>query len=256
MILKSFKYILLTGVGLLLCSCNTYTPDREYDKNKQINNEMEQQKIKAEEQSKPQNIKCPPDKPMEQNGKCYPCDDWDNDYSKEECDKCPERVYKDGLCVFTRSPYPEYPLMYFTAIGDKDRSTRNGTNFEACDTMMSIKTTLENCSQCPNRKYKNGECFLSECPQGYFRDLLKQCIKCSTTWALETNDKEECDKCPERVYKEGLCILKECPKEAAIRQDGHCLDCERIFEQGEVEESECLKCPNRKYVNGECTFKE
>lgn len=206
-------------------------------------------------------IECPSDQPMEKAGKCYSCEDWDNDYSKEECGKCPEfRKFKDGLCIFTRSPDPKYPLMQFTAIGESDRFIQNGTVFDSCDTKSAVRSTPENCAQCPNRKYENGECVLSECPQGYFRGLMGNCFKCSTTGVSETSgnyeiSKEECDKCPERVHKDGLCILKECPKEAPIRQDGRCLDCGWRFERGEIEESECLKCPNRKYENGECVRK-
>ena len=308
MILKSFKYILLTGLGLLLCSCNTFTSDREYEnfmrieeekiknelillerqkqtnqqemlsiqkqweqlkkerqllsqekakiekekqklsqQEKQINNKIEQQKVNVKEQSNLEKIKCPPDRPIEKSGKCYPCDELKElSTTSENCALCPNRKFEKALCVLKECPEGYFPV-------------HSGTCFRCStdifDFARDYEISKEVCDRCPEREYKNGRCVLKECPKGSVRRnwLLGPGLDCPSCDALHIIDvtEEECNKCPNRIYKNEKCILKECPKDYSLDKRGVCRSCSTT-NAFESTKGSCEICSNRKYKDGLC----
>ena len=203
-------------------------------------------------------IECPKDAPMGKGEKCYPCEVNDNLFPEGECNKCPEfRKFENGLCTFTKSPYPDRPLMYTQeyTIGcirrhhSRPCGRRVGTYFSSCNELGAERVTEENCILCPDRKFENGSCVLKECPQKYFRDDEGNCLKCSQNYPYKTTE-EECQKCANSEYSDGKCYTK-CSEDEFRDERGRCVWCER---EGEVKTSEfeCNKCPNRLYSDGGC----
>ena len=202
---------------------------------------------------------------MQKNGKRYSCTTENIEFSKEECDKCSEfRTFENGLCVFSRSPYPQRPLMSITNVIESwgpRGSSYKAVYFESCNFLSSITTSPENCAQCSNREYVNGNCVLKTCPRFYFTGHRGRCFSCLATGISESIDnyqttKEECGRCPEREYKDGLCVLRECPQDSPVKsKEGGCYPCNFPLGELKIEEGECLKCPQREYKEGQCVEK-
>ncbi len=88
-----------------------------------------------------------------------------------------------------------------------------------CDIYQNIDTTEENCSQCPDRKYKNGLCIPqkrytkdNEIMTRFWGD--RECNDINSDY-LDHVIKEDCDKCPDRHYikeednTKGLCVTEK-----------------------------------------------
>lgn len=81
--------------------------------------------------------KCPPEKPLQTvSGKCISCDQLEGDII-QDCSICSASMDILGRCYKCNYPEP-------------------------------FPSTEENCSKCPERKYKDGSCFAKICPEGYF----------------------------------------------------------------------------------------
>lgn len=211
-------------------------------------------------------IECPKDMPMEKKGKCYSCKDSNSyeDFSEKECNKCPEfRKFENGRCTFTKSPYPDRPLMAKTVVlsyARRGRAPRRRSTlimeFFSCDELRATGTIEENCMVCPNRKFENGSCVLKECPQRYFQDDKGNCLDCSHDDPFKTRA-EECHKCPNRQYENGVCGQRECIKENFVKTSaGACVSCQNLkYLPRTMEKSECQKCANSEYKNGQCSIK-
>ena len=211
-------------------------------------------------------MECPVDKPMKKNGNCYPCEERDNLFSGEECNKCPKfRKFEDGLCIFTKSPYPDLPLFHiqeYTVVCPECIEECEScvpelisrTVFSSCDDNEIVPANKEDCALCPNRKYENGKCLLNECPKGYFRLDRGDCLRCGTEYSY-TVEEESCDNCPEREYKNGKCMLKTCPMYVPIKlSDGNCVSCSVAIGK-KITESDCAKCRDMDYIEGKCVQK-
>ena len=178
---------------------------------------------------------------------CRPCNDEEEDIRalesfKEECEKCPERIFGMGLCVLKNKPFSE----------------------QFCNDKRSwyYEVTKEMCDKCPNREYKDGHCNLKICPEGTFKNQGGDCFECGNTLTIVEEfyktSEQECAKCSNREYINGKCALKECPQNMFKNKEGYgCYRCEEEYNiPGRItSEQECSKCPNRKYVNGECVLK-
>ena len=208
-------------------------------------------------------IECPPDKPMEYKGECYPCENGNNLFSEEECNKCPEfRKFENGRCTFTKSPYPDRPLMYVQEdeipcfrgrrYHSRPCGHREKTYFSSCYNFGYERVTEENCLLCSNRKFENGFCILKECPQKYFRNSNGSCLDCSHNYPYKTSE-EECHRCSNRKYENGVCSKKECTGGFVKKAGEECISCQRLIDGAiDMEKSECQKCPNSEYKEGKC----
>ena len=113
---------------------------------------------------------CPKETPMRNfdfhiGVRCYPCDEIHFPFSEIQCNKCPElREYKEGKCVFKKSPNSKYPLINLGEEIQTDWHNRYEyiSGFYKCSTSKELTTTSENCALCPNREYVDGKCILKK----------------------------------------------------------------------------------------------
>jgi len=123
--------------------------------------------------------------------------------TKENCDKCPNREYKDGKCVL---------------VSCDAGKIKTGAGCLSCDDVWwrhwskgdEYYPTKDDCDKCPNRFWdeKYHECRLIECPDGYFKEGegCSSCDQRRRRHAITTA--EECAKCPNRTYIDGECFIK------------------------------------------------
>ena len=206
-------------------------------------------------------IECPPNKPMEYRGECYPCENGNNLFSEEECQKCPEfRKFESGLCTFTKSPYPDNPLF---SIGSwekicpkcrdcKCKSDKGiETNFVSCNYPVRVHTTSENCSICPNRF----QSLTTSVPAHRITENIIDCFDCSEQISYQTTE-ENCAKCPNRKYENGYCFLISCPEGSFRLKGGTCWKCSALSNASVHNKEACELCSEREYKDGKCILKE
>lgn len=209
-------------------------------------------------------IECPSDKPMEYRGECYPCENGNNLFLEEECNKCPEfRKFESGLCMFTKSPYPDKPLF---SMGRWDvvcprfphgksrhctPDRRIGTTFVSCDYPRRVHTTSQNCSLCLNR-FQAPTTSITAID---IREDIIECLDCSEKNSYRTTE-ENCMKCPNRKYENGYCSLKSCPKGYFQEASGGCWECSALSNANVRNKTDCDVCSEREYKNEKCILKE
>lgn len=102
---------------------------------------------------------CPKERPMKVGTSCFSCDSERVEIPTEECLKCSKnRKISHGFCIFKNSIYQDKPLIGYDIICREGCITE--AQFYSCDISKNISTTKENCNQCSNRKWLNGECRL------------------------------------------------------------------------------------------------
>ena len=104
--------------------------------------------------------KCSPDSFRGSDYSCYSCVDSRQPYVRDsaDCSRCPNRSAKletPGIyfCALT-----DCPKGYFPTIDNPDSNVLQGCI--SCDHPMEFYSS--NCTQCPNRKYKDGRCSLKQ----------------------------------------------------------------------------------------------
>ena len=159
--------------------------------------------------------KCPDDKPLLYSGKCFSCQEPRNyDYSKEDCAKCPNRVYKE---------YPHLNVKHceLQCPEDKPLQRWDGKCF-SCDEEKAIRLPTHcniehDCEDwCPNRTilYAIGGNILSipNCPTDKpLMDSAGICHECDEIADIFLDYNERlCEKsCPTQRYLDGnVCKLK------------------------------------------------
>ena len=121
-------------------------------------------------------------------GDCISCDDLGK-FRSTECNRCPNRIEMDNLCVLKDCP---------------DGFIHNDLNdvCVSCDDEVSINSF--DCDHCPNRLQKGEKCILKECPDGYFHnDNNGDCVPCHDERVVHSSD---CERCSNREYKDGYCF--------------------------------------------------
>ena len=166
-------------------------------------------------------IKCPSDKPMRgldmtAQLSCYSCDSPEKSeegifwvtFNESECNKCSQNRYYDHkreYCGYKKSPVSGFPL---ESIFSKTKYVKYA-RFYSCDEKILVETTPENCALCPNREYKNGNCYF-KCPDSFVFDWNEGCISCNTKKELSAVRGDDCLRCPNRKMKDfkSKCVLK------------------------------------------------
>ena len=162
--------------------------------------------------------------------------------SKENCLKCPNRIYRDGYCI-NKAPQG----IFMTDLKSKQ--------YYACSVEISLDIPKEECDKCSNRIMIGNACVMKECPDDRPIQLSNaECVSCDAT-AMLSISKEQCDKCPNRVMHGPFCTLKECPaNEPMIGNNGRCISC-KTDTLLSISPKECAKCPNREMKGNYCVFK-
>ena len=115
--------------------------------------------------------------------------------SKENCSKCPNRIYRDGYCI------NKAPQGIFMADFEKG-------NYYSCFVEKALNISSEECDKCSNRIMIGNTCVLKECPDDRPLPLSNgRCASCETDDLLVIS-KEQCDKCPNREMNGNYCVLK------------------------------------------------
>ena len=153
---------------------------------------------------------CPPEAPLrDHEGSCFACSEPEGRVLKQksDCAICLNRtLVDDDICVLSTCP---------------DSAPIQGeSSCFSCDIPAVLDTTQTECEKCPNRRWINGQCFLTVTNNKNFPLVqfpyqredwefapTSHLNPCDTPTPVATV-KESCDKCPNREYKDGQCILK------------------------------------------------
>ena len=162
-------------------------------------------------------LKCPANSYRISQTKCDFCKSYKVSFAtKEDCEKCPDRIYKDEKCILKVCP---------------ENTFRNDTmNCIDCGDAHSVSSKKEECLKCSNREMITIEAE-NEFPvlPGSFPEKIERCVskckgKCRDYWGNCYNcgdcqylgaysvSEGECSKCSNRQLIDGLCVLKACPK--------------------------------------------
>lgn len=160
------------------------------------------------------NGKCPENLPIKASGKCFSCDENNNfSISEEECDKCPNRIYKK---------YPKWEVEQCESRAPADKPLQRWDGkFFPCDERAAVRVAThcnieEDCEElCPNRTilyWVGGNVpSVPNCPPDKpMMDSEGICFACDTPIDIGVdNNTRLCKKfCPnERHLKAYLCVL-------------------------------------------------
>lgn len=236
---------------------------------------------------------CHADKPIKtEEGKCHACDDTlaIENTSVEECLKCPNRKFDNGVCILSECPSTEpvrghrgscfecEPDYFWERISAEECAKCSGLGMvdgkcsfvdcpddrpvrdldgkcNSCDSLYSfVKVSAEECAKCPGKHLVNNRCILIDCPDDKsVRDLQGECRSCDFLPDSAELSESECNKCQNRIFKSNRCVLKECPVARPVRdKDGECYSCDDRNSFFVISAEECAKCSNRKMDNGLC----
>ena len=216
--------------------------------------------------------KCPDYAPLvDENGTCYTCDMEEHitrryyhafsvsgtlvynttggysmqavKTSKENCSKCPNRIYRDGYCI-NKAPQG----IYMTDLQSKQ--------YYSCSVERPLNIPKEECDKCANRMMIGNACVIKECPDDRPIQLSNaECVSCDAT-AMLSISKEQCDKCVNRMMIGNACVIKECPDDRPIQlSNAECVSCDATAMLS-ISKEQCDKCPNRVMRGPFCTLKE
>ncbi len=140
------------------------------------------------------------------SGNCVTCDADDKWQvaTKEECQKCSQRLYLEEKyqCILKSCP--------------KGKIAISNNGCESCNKMHFILPLVEDDTSCPNRMIeKYGDSYFSilkQCPNNSVRDKNGSCITCEEMGHFKTNISQDlCIACG-HVYDQGLCLSKDLHK--------------------------------------------
>ncbi len=177
---------------------------------------------------------------MDMNGDCLSCQVGGGFMvSKAECNKCPNRTYRDGLC------YNTCPAN--TVLDEKG-------NCISCSAPESfIPDKKEECQSVCSQRYLNGKyCALNECPADFIPDRDGSCHSCKTSGVIPNVSSENCALCVGRENGvEGCSVV--CPEGSFKSIYGDCYPCETPLAVPTKPNSlECLSCPERMMLENYC----
>ncbi len=157
--------------------------------------------------------------------------------TKSSCDQCPNRYYKENLCILkTNCQKEEY-------------ATLDGKCIPCNENDVEIHDVLETeCRKCPQRLYKDHKC--AKCSKGKIANSNGGCEPCDTPYVIYLLDKDN-KSCPNRITQKirddvYISSLKECPKNYPIKNGfGSCVACEVLGDLTHsvgVSKEDCKKC--------------
>ena len=129
-------------------------------------------------------------------------------FTKEECNHCPNRYFKDGKCSLCPA-----------------NSKPNSDNSD-CICNEGYYMSNGACYSCTDKTYRattEAACY-NTCPDNtrMWRKTNGYCFDCNYASVITSATKEECNHCPNRYFKDGKCSL--CPKGKKPNSDR--TDCE------------------------------
>ena len=158
-------------------------------------------------------------------------------FTKEECDHCPNRYFKDGQC--TVCPANSKPNSDHSGCVCNDGYYMSNGTCRSCTDKSYATTTEEACyATCPNntRMWSNYH--------GY-----KYCFDCNYAGgAYAWFTKEECSHCPNRYFKDGACNL--CPANANANENHTGCVCNDGYY---FKDGKCSLCPANAKANEDYT---
>ena len=110
---------------------------------------------------------CPKDRPLKEKHECLSCDllGMVLSVNQEMCEKCPdtyEWYHERCVPILANAEFGDNPLIDLEYSVMLDESLFDQYVTHDCNVSDPIFTTQKNCSQCPNREYKNGRCVLRQ----------------------------------------------------------------------------------------------
>ena len=237
--------------------------------------------------------KCPKNTRMwrKTNSYCFDCNYTSviSSTTKEECNHCPNRYFKDGkcsLCPANSKPNSDNSDCvcnegYYMSNGacysctDKTyRATTEAACYNTCpdNTRLWRKTnsycfdcnyasvitsaTKEECNHCPNRYFKDGKCSL--CPANAKPNADNSDCVCNEGYYMSNGACYSCTDKTVRKTTEDACY-STCPENtrmwSAYKGNNYCFDCNYASGVNAwFTKEECNHCPNRYFKDGKCSL--
>lgn len=159
--------------------------------------------------------------------------------SRQECAKCPKRIYQEGWCSL---PCPENTVQDISGV------------CIPCNELSAVSLNDNGiCTKsCPNRMVEKNKCILRTCPEGMILDQKGDCVSCQAETSIYPLNPDDCATCPNRERQADVCQLP-CGDGFFRTLSGLCVPCsaKEAFPVASGS-GECLKCPNRMGLENYC----